>query len=52
MGEVFEALKTYLYLKRCRKFALGGYGMMILKKAFHSLRDHSMKQAVLKSARD
>ena len=43
-------MKTYLYLRRCRKFALGGYGMLILKKAFKSMREHALKQAMLKNA--
>lgn len=50
LGRVFESLKTYLYLKRCRKFALGGYGMLILKKAFQSLKFNTVKSLFLKNS--
>lgn len=48
--ESFGKLKSYLYLKRCRRFALGGHAMQILAKSFSKLRKNAVKKIMARQA--
>ena len=50
MSLCFQGLKDNLYLGRCRKFAMGGYGLLILRKAFDGLKTNAFKSAKVKEA--
>jgi hypothetical protein len=46
----FDAFKSRLYLSQCRKFALGSYGMLILRRAFNSLSQNAQKNIYMRQA--
>jgi hypothetical protein len=50
LKEYFGRLKSFLYLKRCRRFALGGHAIHIVAKAFSSLKKHACKSILLRQA--
>ena len=50
LKECFGRLKSFLYLKRCCRFALGSHAMQILAKTFSKLKSNAVKKIMIRQA--
>ena len=42
----FDVMHKNLFKKRTRKIAIGGYGMMIIRKAFTCLKENTLQAQI------